>query len=560
MSDASKGLGYYSKLAKKTYTFEPTDKVLTVVFPPKESDDPKVIKEYEKKITALIEEHSKHKDESDVDLQVTGINGRWGFARVQVFISDMDSDDENTQNNKKSKKLDEFSRDIILHYMPALVDKTDGNNNYVRHFLPDRFVLSVKKNAQQFFDGQGLKIMYVIDEKRGVYAVETKSSKKAAPDSYFGIIAGYNKDPRVDYAEPYEVGFKIALWEPKDEYYYNPRNQWGLRNNGTYLGIAQSGADMKVYQAWNRRADGSLVYTDPVANYEANGNYGDESVIVALIDYGVDTTHQDFTDTVHSPAINAIIDNGNQNFTGVGGTSIEDSSADGHGTHLAGIIGARHLHSTSTVRKVTGVVPFCKIMPLKINTDAVDYQQAVNAINYVITESINNQNRRYIICIGWQTGDNAQIRDALTDAYDNNNIVIVCAAGNSNANAPVFPAKHPKAIAAGAFSCTDYKWNLSNYGSNEAGEAVVFAPGESIWSAVKTSLEPDWDDKDGTSCAAAFLAGAAAALWSRDRRITGAGNFTRTNQNIKDLIRTNILNTDDGYPRHNLSAAMATIV
>jgi subtilisin family serine protease len=320
-----------------------------------------------------------------------------------------------------------------------------------------------------------------------------------------------------------------------------------------------AGADMKAYTAWNTKNNGTIDPNLTPAQIIGFGNYGDPSVEVALVDYGVYSGHPDFATSPAGDAGGPAILQG-INYTGVGGAAdTSDSSSDGHGTHMAGIIAARRVDSPNPLaKKVVGVAPRCKILPLKINTDTFSATQAENAIREVITRRNNNPAKRYVLCIGWTCGDNPQVRQAITDLWNNGNgrCAIVCAAGQvsgGGASTPSFPAKHPNAISVGAFVNNDTRWVDSNSGNNEAGEATIFAPGYNIRSTGKTN---NWPDMNGTSMAAAFIAGAAALLWSRAL----IGNPNLTAAQIKDKIRTNTdpLGTT-GFARHNLQEAAATI-
>lgn len=557
MSSSNKFV-FNSKLANKSYTFEPTINQIAVAFPPSKSSNRQEIEAYEKEIIEEIEEHSTFGDygskkEQNVDLQVKNINGKRGIALVVPFIADEpEAGSPESQASEKSKKLQKFSK--IISYMTAVIDKTEGNNNKHRYFASDRFVAKAKGSLKQFSASD---IVWIINEQRGLLALKTpfSQSKHIEASYYFDYIDKQNKNNQsIEWAEGYEFGVNAScFWEPKDKHYYTDRIQWGLRNTGSMAGSI-SGVDMNVYNAWNTGIGGPPppIGSDTVrTNYESYGNYGTSNVVIALIDYGVEDTHSDF-----DPAgDDAIISGGNQNFTGVGAiTDISDSSLDSHGTHLAGIIAGRKINSTGyTTKRITGVAPMCKVMPLKINTETFDYQEAVNAIDYVIDNAVST--KRYIICIGWSTGDNAQIRAAITDAFDNHNILVVCAAGNGNTGTPTFPAKHPRSIAAGAHTNSNVRRSNSNWGTNEAGEAVIFAPGQIIRSTIKGNT---WADKDGTSCAAAFLAGAAGVLWSRDYK-RNSNTFTRTRLQIKTLIRNHTVAVTGGFVRHNLQAAVASV-
>ena len=193
------------------------------------------------------------------------------------------------------------------------------------------------------------------------------------------------------------------------------------------------------------------------------------------------------------------------NFSVTGQSSGDPMDRDGHGTHVAGIIGA----STNNMKGVAGTAWQTRIMALKfLDGPTGDTVGAVKAIRYAIQENVNVINASF--------GSNARSR-ALEDAIKKANgarIVFVAAAGNDNSDndkVPVYPANFdlPNVVSIMALNQNKTKASFSNFGKDSVDLA---APGVSIES---TYLNKDYAHLSGTSMAAPFVAGAAALLMAR---------------------------------------------
>lgn len=245
---------------------------------------------------------------------------------------------------------------------------------------------------------------------------------------------------------------------------------WGLHNTGQTGGTAN--ADINAPEAWS--------YTT-----------GSSSVIVAVIDTGVDAGHGDLTANTLS---------GYNFITSTAGQTDDN----GHGTHCAGTIGAVGNNGIG----VTGVAWNVKILPLKfLDASGSGYtSNAVKAINYAKT------NGAHIISNSWGGTSYSQ---ALKDAIDASNALFVCAAGNSGQNTdstPHYPSAYnsPNIISVAATDHRDALASFSNYGQNTV---HVGAPGVSIYSTYPSS-KGNYATLSGTSMATPHVAGMAALIKS----------------------------------------------
>lgn len=162
----------------------------------------------------------------------------------------------------------------------------------------------------------------------------------------------------------------------------------------------------------------------------------------------------------------------------------------GHGTHVAGIVGAKN-----NSFGVVGIAPDSDIYALK----ALDSMG--NGYNSNIIKAIDWSIENHMDIINMSLGGSSEsyaFQQAIDKAY-NSGILVVAAAGNDGA--PVeYPAKYNHAI---AVSATDTSNNLASF-SNRGPEIEVAAPGVNVISTYKGNT---YASMDGTSMATPYVAG-----------------------------------------------------
>ncbi len=246
---------------------------------------------------------------------------------------------------------------------------------------------------------------------------------------------------------------------------------------------------------------------------------GDSSVVVAVIDTGVDYTHEDLKDNiwVNTKEIpgNGVDDDGNGYIDDVYGVDLEtgrDSGMDdnGHGTHVAGIIAASNNHIG-----VVGLAYNVKLMPIKAGMASGFFNQSQIAKG--ILYAYNNGADVINMSFGGSASTIA-VQDALETAYTR--CVLVAAAGNDAMpnearpiTAPTYPAALSYVMGVMSVDIRGVESGFTNYDvrAYSSVEYEVYAPGSQILSTIPGNRYATWS---GTSMAAPYVSAMAALLRS----------------------------------------------
>jgi len=335
-------------------------------------------------------------------------------------------------------------------------------------------------------------------------------------------IQQYMSDPDVKYAEPNYIRRLASAKSkiPNDSYF---GDQWALRNAGKYAN-GTKGADIGATRAWNI-------------------SVGNPNVVVAVLDTGIDFTHPDLVGNIWTnlgeTRCNDGLDNDGNGFKddciGWDFTTCSKLSEDGktcvitkspgnnpmddngHGTHVAGIIGAVGNNGNGT----SGVVWTVQMMPIKVlNEDGQGQESDIIAgIDYAVLERNRGVNV-FAINASFGGGEFSQATFQAIQRANNAGILFVAAAGNGSNNndlIPFYPASYnlPNIISVAATDQDDRRVPFSNFGLNSV---HVAAPGVYIWSTVPTWWSEFFgagilEFMEGTSMAAPHVAGLAGLLF-----------------------------------------------
>lgn len=312
------------------------------------------------------------------------------------------------------------------------------------------------------------------------------------------VVNEYLQLAEVEYAEPnFDIEIPDAVEGPLVPVLpHDPQftDQWALANSGQRGG--KQGADISATLAWATTT-------------------GTGKVVVAVLDSGVDYTHEDLVQNMwmrpanlapyHDSDLGTIDDE--YGFNAIDNVS-DPMDQNGHGTHCAGIIGAEGENNVG----IAGVNWKVQIMPLKfMNAGGFGTtKDAIEAINYVIDRKKAGVNVRIISASWGSTQRSRALEDVIRKAYEND-ILFVAAAGNATVNNdrnPHFPSSYnvPNVVSVAALDRHDKLASFSNYGVKSV---AIAAPGVDILS---TWLGNAYEEKSGTSMATPIVSGVAALI------------------------------------------------
>ncbi len=226
---------------------------------------------------------------------------------------------------------------------------------------------------------------------------------------------------------------------------------------------------------------------------------GRSSVRIGVVDTGIDGDHPDLinrVNTTHSEEY--LLDDYNP---------LDDSN--GHGTRVAGIIGAQGNNS----KGIAGVAWNCNLVSLRAS---LSIQGSISDFTLAVQEAES----KGISIINISAGSSSYNTN-LYLAIQQFPGLVICGAGNNDLdidNNPIYPAAYnlTNIISVGSCGSNDTKSSSSNFGRNSVD---IFAPGENIYS---TNKNGGYNTESGTSFAAPYVTGVAALILSECPNVTTA--------------------------------------
>jgi subtilisin family serine protease len=328
-------------------------------------------------------------------------------------------------------------------------------------------------------------------------------------------VATLQADPRVSVAEPNWIYQSTAV---SNDPQYLSGGLWGIYSSDSPVATGPAGTTnvwgSQAEQVWN------------------NGVTGSSSVIVGVIDQGVQTTHPDLVNNIwvnpfETPA-DGIDNDGNGYIDDIHGwdfvnndNSVYDGSADSHGTHVAGTIGAEGGNGLG----VTGVSWDVTMISLKfMGPTGGTTANAIRAIDYLTNLKIRHGLNIVASNNSWGGGAYSRLLHESIIRGANQDILFVAAAGNATANNDAvasYPANYNTAVRTPAMAAASYDavisvaaltqtGTLASYSNFGATSVDIAAPGDSIFSTVPNG----YGTRSGTSMAAPHVTGAIALFAS----------------------------------------------
>ena len=263
--------------------------------------------------------------------------------------------------------------------------------------------------------------------------------------------------------------------------------------------------------------------------YKEYGTSNTSPVIVAVVDTGVDTKHEDLKDVIWVNAAeipnNGIDDDNNGYIDDINGINTLVRDADGkatmnikdthsHGTHVSGTIGAKQNNRIG----IAGIASNVKIMGLRTVPNDGD-ETDIDVAEAFIYAARNGA--RLINCsFGKSSNEGRQlIPDTLKYIAEKYGVLVVAAAGNDSKNidtSPTYPAsfKNDNLLIVASTTSSGSISYFSNYGEINVD---VAAPGSNVYS---TAPGNSYQSMSGTSMATPTTVGVAAEILSHNPELT----------------------------------------
>jgi len=304
--------------------------------------------------------------------------------------------------------------------------------------------------------------------------VPTSNDSRSREEAHAAARARLTRQPGVRYVEPDLAIESAALPYPND-----PRlpEQWALDK-------------INMPAAWQITA-------------------GDPNLIVALIDSGLEVTHEDlagislWTNEVEAAGLPGEDDDANgyvDDFHGWDWIGSVNTFSDpfGHGTHVGGILTAR----TDNGVGVASVGRNLTLMPLRVldNRGSGFVSYLVDALAYTQRHGARIINLSLVL-----RSDSLAVGDAVRSVVQTGGLVV--AATGNNGTYVYWPAAYPETLAVAATTADDTRAIFSNPGP----QTDLAAPGAAILSTYRNNA---YHLNDGTSMATPHVSGLAALVWS----------------------------------------------
>lgn len=306
------------------------------------------------------------------------------------------------------------------------------------------------------------------------------------------VIEAFKNNPLIEYAEPNYI--VTAQLTPNDPYF---PNQWAL-------------AKISAPTGWDITT-------------------GSSQAVIAIIDTGIDTTHEDLKDKL-APGGWDLVNKDN-----------DPTDDNGHGTLVSGVAAA----ATNNSKGMAGVCWLCPILAVKVlDNNASGSDSAVtNGIIYATDSGAK------VINMSLGTSAFSQTMQNAVNYAFSKGMVLVAASGNTPSPPfPMYPAAFDNVIAVGATNQKDERGIDSNYGS----WLDVVGPGYTILTTLRGSM---YGGQSGTSLSSSQVAGLVGLILSV--------NSSLANQQVVNVI---ISTADDlgpagkddeyGYGRINVAKAL----
>jgi len=396
---------------------------------------------------------------------------------------------------------------IVLFFLvplPMLANDLDSSSDYstINH-AADKIVVRFKPGTNDETTEQALRKDKSKKSKSKVRKFKFIDGLKLVTippgQDLYDVIERLRNNPNVLYVEPDYEYQQFAT--PNDPSY---SSLWGLHNNGQNIWgqLGTVDVDINAPEAWD-------VTT------------GSSTVIIAVLDSGVNYTHPDLIDNMWTNPVdtaNGVDDDGNgyiDDIHGIDAFNNDSNPMDDnkHGSHVAGTIAGVGNNSVG----VSGVSQSSKIIACKIGdaSGSISSSAAVICMDYIYDLKVNRGINIVATNNSWGGGGYSTAMYEAIEKHLEAGILFIAAAGNSATNndtTPNYPSGYylPNIIAVAA---TDNQDNLALFSQYGRRSVHIGAPGVGIYS---TTLGTGYEFLQGTSMATPYVTGLVALLAAED--------------------------------------------
>jgi len=416
-------------------------------------------------------------------------------------------------------------------YIQNSWNNTIKNNTISENMGPEMFLLDSDNNTIEKNSIQDKNEPFRNEENQSKNVLvkfrpsKTPDHSEILKDSHlYNELRGLTEyvDASIDRVYPFINGGLLILNEGED-----PETAVKILSNHPHVEYAELDRKIQLMKTPNDPGYPSLWGMEAISAPDAwDITTGCDEVVIAVLDTGIDHTHPDLKANLWEDQ------NGyhGYNFVNDSYYPIDDH---GHGTHVAGTIGAVGNNS----KGVVGVNWNISLMSLKFidETGSGTVSDAIASLEYILERKKEGTNIIATSNSWGGTGKSRLLMEAIEHHRDED-ILFVAAAGNNNRNLerhPIYPASYEltNVISVGSTDEDDTRSTFSNYGANSV---HVAAPGRQI-----NSTDPDegYRYATGTSMAVPHVSGLAALIASN--------NESYNHNNIKNIIISSVDRLDD---------------
>lgn len=422
---------------------------------------------------------------------------------------------------------------------PVLPPAAAAPVEFEHPFVPDEVLVGWKPGAGAEGRAKALAMIeaHVLERlgTQDMLEADEAVDRVRAPGGTVAAIRALAKHPAVAYAEP---NYIVTRGATSNDSYYTSGSLWGMYSSDNPTAHGPSGTTNQygcgAEEAWNL------------------GHTGSSSVVVAVIDEGIQTTHPDLAANMWvnpgETAGDGIDNDGNGRIDDIHGwdfyynnSSVYDAGEDAHGTHVAGTIGGVGGNGAG----VAGVCWDVKLISCKfLGPQGGSISAAASALNYLVDLKTRHGLNLVASNNSWGGGGYSITLHAAINRSAKNGILFVAAAGNSNANNDAiasYPsnystlqnatgetaASYEGVIAVASITSSGARSSFSSYGATTVD---LGAPGSGIISSVPSNSYANYS---GTSMAAPHVTGAIALYASFNTTATAAGLRSAILGNVK---------------------------